>query len=168
MKIAQARVGLFGLSLLVIILDRISKLWVASHVELYFGSITVIPRLFSITHVENPGAAFSLLADASPAVRSTVLITFSSLAMIVVAVVLWRTAREWTLMNAGLALVLGGAIGNLWDRVVRHKVTDFLHFYYRTWSWPDFNVADSAIVVGACLLMFQIIFAKSSSTAPAR
>jgi signal peptidase II len=160
---AQARASLFGLSLLIIILDRISKLWVASHVELYFGSITVIPKLFSITHVENPGAAFSILANASPALRSAVLITFSTLAMIVVAFVLWRTAREWTVMNAGLALVLGGAVGNLWDRVVRHKVTDFFHFYIGNWSWPDFNVADSAIVVGACLLMFEIIFAKSTT-----
>jgi signal peptidase II len=165
MKKAQARAGLFGLSLLIIVLDRITKLWVALHVELYFGSITVIPNLFSITHVENPGAAFSLLADASPVVRSAVLITFSSLAMIAVAFVLWRTAREWNLLNAGLALVLGGAVGNLWDRVVRHKVTDFLHFYIGKWSWPDFNVADSAIVIGACLLMFQIIFVKHPAEA---
>ncbi|HEX8925924.1 MAG TPA: signal peptidase II [Terriglobales bacterium] len=167
MNKAQARAGLFGLSLLIIILDRITKLWVASHVELYFGSITIIPNLFSITHVENPGAAFSLLADASPLVRSAVLITFSSLAMVVVGFVLWRMGREWTVMNAGLALVLGGAVGNLWDRVVRHKVTDFFHFYIGNWSWPDFNVADSAIVVGACMLMLQIIFAKSSSTSTA-
>jgi len=165
MKQAQVRAGLFGLSLLIIILDRITKLWVASHVELYYGSIIVIPSYFSITHVENPGAAFSLLANASPAVRSTVLITFSSLAMIVVAIVLWRMGREWTFTTAGLALVLGGAIGNLWDRVIRHKVTDFLHFYVGTWSWPDFNVADSAIVVGACLLMFQIIFVRQTARA---
>jgi signal peptidase II len=165
MKKAQARASLFGLSLLIVILDRMTKMWVASHVELYFGSITVIPKLFSITHVENPGAAFSLLADASPAVRSAVLITFSTMAMIVVAFVLWRTGREWTVMNAGLALVLGGAVGNLWDRIIRHKVTDFFHFYIGNWSWPDFNVADSAIVVGACLLMFQIIFAKHPAEA---
>lgn len=165
MNKAQARASLFGLSLLIVILDRLTKIWVASHIELYFGSITVIPRLFSITHVENPGAAFSLLANASPAVRSAVLITFSTMAMIVVAFVLWRTGREWSTTNAGLALVLGGAVGNLWDRVVRHKVTDFLHLYVGSWAWPDFNVADSAIVVGACLLMFQIMFAKQATEA---
>ncbi|HUO61064.1 MAG TPA: signal peptidase II [Candidatus Acidoferrales bacterium] len=164
---AQARASLFGLSLLIVILDRATKMWVASHVELYFGSITIIPRLFSITHVENPGAAFSLLANASPTLRSAVLITFSTLAMIVVAFVLWRTGREWNTLNAGLALVLGGAVGNLWDRVIRHRVTDFFHLYIGNWSWPDFNVADSAIVVGACLLMFQILFVKSSSTSTA-
>jgi len=68
-----------------------------------------------------------------------------------------------TSTGVGLSLILGGAVGNLWDRVVNHQVVDFLLFYIRQYQWPAFNVADSAIVTGACLLVFEILFAKSAS-----
>jgi len=155
---ARVRAGHFFIAALVVLLDRLTKILAARNIELNVGSITIIQNCFSLTHVENPGAAFSLMANAPPALRLGVLVAFSSVAMLVVAWLLWRhgTRMHWT--TAALALVLGGACGNLWDRLLRHRVTDFLHVYWRNYSWPDFNLADSSIVVGATVLIAGIVF----------
>ncbi len=114
--------------------------------------------------MENPGAAFSLLASAPPALRLGVLLSFTSLAMAVVAWMIWQHGTRMSAATFALALVLGGAFGNFWDRLLRHRVTDFLHVYWRHYSWPDFNVADSSIVIGATVLIAGIVFgAKRSS-----
>ena len=131
----------------VIVLDRLTKWAVDRYIPLR-DSIAVIPGLFHITHVENRGAAFGLLV-----------------ALIIVSVLLWKNGHAMTTTTIGLSLILGGAAGNLWDRVVFGRVVDFLHFYVGSYSWPDFNVADSAIVVGAVLLVSEILFAKPSQTA---
>jgi signal peptidase II len=149
-------------SAVVIILDRLTKLFVASRVALNFGSVQVIPNFFSITHVENTGAAFSLFAEWSPKVRIPLLVGFSMFAMIVVGYLLWTSAKTFTYTGLALAFILGGAIGNLYDRILYGRVTDFLHVYIGNHMWPDFNVADSAIVCGATLLFIDLIFASRS------
>jgi len=142
----------------VILCDRLTKLFIASHIELNFGNVQVIPNFFSITHVENTGAAFSLFADWSPKVRVPLLVGFSTVAMVIVCYLLWKSAEKFTTTGLALALILGGAVGNLYDRILFGRVTDFLHFYIGNHMWPDFNLADSAIVYGAALLFIDLIF----------
>jgi signal peptidase II len=80
--------------------------------------------------------------------------------MIVVSILLWRLSRPLTMTGIALSLILGGAVGNLWDRVATGRVIDFLLLYVKTYRWPVFNLADSAIVIGASLLVLEIIFAR--------
>ncbi len=149
----------FLLALIVVLLDRWTKHLVSVRLVLY-AQIQVIPGFFRITHTENPGAAFSLFADSPSHLKTVALISFSVVAMIVVSVLLWRQARTITLTGFALSLILGGAVGNLWDRVVSGRVVDFLLFYVKQYQWPVFNLADSAIVVGASLLVLEIIFGQ--------
>jgi signal peptidase II len=132
---------------LVVLFDRLSKLWIVHHVRPGYA-ITVIPGVFRITHVLNTGAAFSLFADS--------LSPLSIIAVIIVLVMLWRTGRAITLTGFALALILGGAVGNLYDRLRLSFVIDFLEVRIVHYHWPDFNVADSCIVIGACLLIIEI------------
>lgn len=162
MSRARLRFLYFTLSAVVILCDRLTKFVVARRIELNFGSVQVIPNFFSITHVENAGAAFSLFADWSPRVRIPMLVGFSSLAMIVVCYLLWSSAQRFTWSGLALSFILGGAIGNLYDRILYGRVTDFLHFYIGTHLWPDFNLADSAIVCGACLLSIDLLFGSNA------
>jgi signal peptidase II len=145
-----------AISAAVIVLDRITKRIVAH--QLPNGRAhTVIPGVFRITDVHNTGAAFSMFAEStSPATIRNLLIGFSIFAVIIIAVMLWRTGRALTVTSAALALILGGAIGNLYDRIRFHYVIDFLEVRIYHFHWPDFNVADSCICIGACLLMIEI------------
>lgn len=118
-------------------------------------SRSVVPGLFRIIHAENPGVAFGLFQDSSPAFRD-ILITVSSLALLVVLAMLWRS-KQSARTGYAMALIVGGACGNLFDRVLHGKVVDFLLFYLGNHSWPVFNLADSAIVIGAGLLVWEII-----------
>jgi len=123
-------------------------------------SLSVIPGFFDLTYVRNPGAAFGFLAQASPALRS---FFFSAVAVIAVFLILYFIIRhkEGTLLQAtALSLISGGALGNLLDRVRFGEVVDFLDFYVGSYHWPAFNVADSAISVGACLLLYEIFRKK--------
>jgi len=88
---------------------------------------------------------------------------FSVIALLIVSALLWKNSHRLTSTGIGLSLILGGAIGNLWDRLVSRHVVDFLLFYVGSHQWPAFNVADSAIVLGAGLLVFEIVFTKSPS-----
>ena len=151
---------LFLIATLVVALDRYTK-WLIAHRLTMHDSITVIPGFFRIIHTENPGAAFGLFADSPSQWKVALLIIFSLVALVVVSALLWRTNHRLTSTGIGLSLILGGAIGNLWDRIVSRRVVDFLLFYIKHYQWPAFNVADSAIVVGACLLVFEILFTKS-------
>jgi len=153
---------LLAISAAVITSDRISKQWITQHLELG-GAIPVIPRVFRITHVLNDGAAFSLFADsASPEHVRWGLIVFSLLAVIGVLIALVRIGRSFTLTTVALALVLGGAIGNLYDRIRFASVVDFLEVHIVSYHWPDFNVADSAIVTGACLLLLDSLIPRKA------
>ena len=147
----------FLLAFIVVVLDRWSKRLVATHIQMY-THIQVIPGFFRITHTENTGAAFSLFADSPSHWKTAALITFSAVAMIVVSILLWRQTRALTLTGTAFSLILGGAVGNLWDRVASGRVVDFLLFYVKQYQWPVFNLADSAIVVGASLLVLEIMF----------
>jgi signal peptidase II len=150
----------FLIAALVIILDRLSKWWIAHTIPLNDLGLQVIPRFFRITHVENRGAAFGLFADSPSAWKTSLLIALSLAAMAVIAYLLWKTSQALNSTAIGLSLILGGAAGNFWDRVISGRVVDFLHFYIGEYVWPDFNVADSAIVVGAILLIAEILFSK--------
>ncbi|HUK26065.1 MAG TPA: signal peptidase II [Terriglobales bacterium] len=147
------------IAFLVVLLDRFSKRLVASRISMH-DSITVIPGFFRITHVENSGAAFGLFADSPSEWKIAMLVLFSLVALVIVVALLWKNSHSLTTTGVGLSLILGGAIGNLWDRLVNGKVVDFLLFYIGQYQWPAFNVADSAIVVGAGLLVFEILFVK--------
>jgi signal peptidase II len=149
------RLFLFFLSLMVIIADRLSKNWIVAHI-LPGRVITLIPRVFHLSHVLNTGAAFSLFENASPLLIRNVLVSFSVIAVVIVFVMLWRVGRELSLSSVALALILGGAIGNLYDRIILKHVIDFLAVRIVHYNWPDFNVADSCIVIGACLLILEI------------
>lgn len=152
----------FLIALLVVALDRLTK-WTIAHRLSLHDSITVIPGFFRIIHTENPGAAFGIFADSPTQWKVALLILFSVVALLIVSMLLWKNSHTLTSTGIGLSLILGGAIGNLWDRIVSRHVVDFLLFYIGRYQWPAFNMADSAIVIGACLLVFEILFAKSPS-----
>jgi signal peptidase II len=155
-RTTDKRPVLLLLAVLVVVLDRLSKLWIVHHINPGYA-ITVIPGVFRLTHVLNTGAAFSLFADSlSPLAVRNALIAFSILAVVIVGVLLWRAGRALSLTGVALALILGGAIGNLYDRLVFSYVVDFLEVHIIHYHWPDFNVADSCIVIGACLLLIEI------------
>jgi signal peptidase II len=151
------------ISILVIVLDR----WSKSGFTITLNWVTrfpVIPNVFRITHVLNDGAAFSLFADsASPEHVRWGLIAFSTLAALAVLIALVKMGRNFTLTTLALALVLGGAIGNDYDRIRFASVIDFLEVHIVRYHWPDFNVADSAIVVGACLLLLDALWPKKQA-----
>lgn len=152
----------FLIAALVVALDRYTK-WLIAHRLSMHDSITVIPGFFRIIHTENPGAAFGIFADSPSQWKVAMLIAFSIVALLVVSILLWKNSHRLTSTGIGLSLILGGAVGNLWDRIVSRHVVDFLLFYIKRYQWPAFNVADSAIVIGACLLVFEIVFTKSPS-----
>jgi signal peptidase II len=156
--------GLLALvSVLVVVLDRWSKLWVEKHIELG-QRIQEIPNVFWLSHVLNTGAAFSMFEGAnSPMLVRNLLVGFSVTAVLVVLVLLWKMGRTFTATSFALALILGGAIGNLYDRIRFAHVVDFLEVHIVHYHWPDFNVADSAIVVGACLLLLEMLRPQRSS-----
>ena len=141
-----------GLSLLAVIIDQLSKLWVAHSMQLY-QSINIMP-FFNLTYVHNTGAAFSFLSEAGGWQRWF----FAALAIgigTVIAVWLSRLKVQETFLAVALSLVLGGAIGNLIDRLVYGYVIDFLDVYIPSWHWPAFNVADSAITLGVVLMLLE-------------
>ena len=145
----------------VVALDRLAKLAVEHQIPLHDG-IQIIPGFFRLTHLENRGAAFGLFADSQSPWTIATLVLFSVLALVVVSTLLWKNSHTVSSTGIGLALILGGAIGNLWDRLTAGHVTDFLLFYVRQYQWPAFNVADSAIVIGAGLLVYEIVFTKKT------
>ena len=155
-KPKDRRILALAISALVVIADRVTKHLVAQ--QLPFGQAhTVIPGIFRITDVHNTGAAFSMFAEnASPATVRNILIGFSAIAVAVLFTMLMRTGRYLSVTSVALALILGGAFGNLYDRIRYHYVIDFLEVHIVHYHWPDFNVADSCIVIGAGLLLIEI------------
>lgn len=144
----------FGFAGLVIALDQLSKLWIESSLRLY-QTIDLLP-FFRITHVRNQGAAFSFLSDAEGWQR-WLFVTISLVASVVLTIWLLKLPKNAIWQAASIALILGGAIGNLIDRLAYGYVIDFLLVYYESWYWPVFNLADSAITVGAVMLFIDSI-----------
>ena len=158
MNIRDSRVWLLVLSVFIVAADRLTKWLAATRIEVG-SNIQVIPHIFAISHVENPGAAFSLFNDSSsPARVRWMLLVFSLLAAVAVLVALLKLGRKITPTAVALALILGGALGNAYDRLRFGYVIDFLEVHIIHYHWPDFNVADSAIVVGGILLVFDALF----------
>ena len=155
---------LLFLSALVIALDRWTKIWVSHHIE-EGDAITVIPHVFRISHVLNAGAAFSLFSVSAHPDRTRWLLTgFSLLAAVVVFGILLKIGRRLTPTSLALALVFGGAIGNVWDRLRYATVIDFLEVHIIHYHWPDFNIADSAIVIGGILLFIDALRSGKAET----
>jgi signal peptidase II len=148
---------------IILLLDRWTKHLVETRLPLYSG-FDVIPGFFRITHTVNPGAAFSMFSESTSPYRTAGLIAFTLIALIVLTLLIWKLPRRWTLSALSLGLILGGAIGNLYDRVRWHEVTDFLLFYYHHWEFPVFNFADSAITVGATLMVIELLFLRTEET----
>lgn len=151
---------LLALSALILTADRLTKVWVSAHVP-FGGGITIIPHILRITHWTNDGAAFSMFADsASPHTVRWILIWFSLLAALVVLIAMIRLGSRISITTVALALVLAGALGNVHDRIAYGSVIDFIEVHIYTYHWPDFNVADSSIVTGACLLLLDSLLPK--------
>ena len=155
------RPWLLLISALILLLDRLTKAWIIGHIQ-EGDAITIIPRVFRLTHVRNPGAAFSLFVDSPrPELTRWILAGFSILAAIVVFLVLLRIGRRFTTTTVALALILGGTLGNLWDRLSSGMVTDFLEVHIVHYHFPDFNCADSSIVIGGILLVLAALLTPS-------
>lgn len=158
----SAYLKLFFISLIVFIADRLSKLWIIAHIP-SGQDVTIIPRFFRLTHVYNNGAAFSLFADTpSPDKVRLLLIAFSAIAIVIVLGVLWKAGCVVNTTSVALAMILGGAVGNLYDRLAYRYVIDFLAFNLFGYHYPDFNIADSCIVIGAGLLLLEVFRAPNS------
>ena len=154
-----SRYSPFLVSAGVFALDRLTKGIIRNYVSPW-DNHPVIPRFFSIVHTENRGAAFGLFAESSSEWRTVLLIALAFGVMLFITALLaqpWRGGLASTLtLRSGLALVLGGAMGNVYDRVVRGAVTDFLEFYFGSYQFPTFNIADTAITIGASLLLIDM------------
>lgn len=149
----------FLVAAIIFALDRASKAWIEANVG-FWESHTVIPGFFQIVHTRNKGIAFGIFNDAGSSISTWLLVGFSIAVLIFVFRLLWRQAdalhqEHWTMILA-LALVLGGALGNVYDRLRFGSVTDFLDFYWGSSHFPVFNVADSAITAGAGLLLLNL------------
>ena len=154
--VRDVRPWLLVLSALIVVVDHVTKKLVVARLPAG-GLHPIIPRVLAISHVLNTGAAFSAFADsASPEAVRKSLIAFSAVAVLIVLGMLWRSGRSISFSSIALALILGGAIGNLYDRIRYHYVIDFIEVHIVHYHWPDFNVADSCIVIGACLLILEI------------
>jgi signal peptidase II len=149
------------ISALVYAADQLTKKLVAAHVPLG-RSIPVIDGIFHISHWTNEGAAFSLFADStSPAAVRWGLVGFTALASLAVLTALILLGSRITRASVALALILGGALGNIHDRIAYGSVIDFLEVHIIHYHWPDFNIADSAVVTGACLLLLDSLLPKN-------
>lgn len=153
------RVKAYTIAAGVFALDRLSKWIVESNVSA-LDTVQVIPGLFNIVHSENRGMAFGIMNDSTNEWRTMLLLVVSAAAVVFVAAMLWSAPRLDRASFWGLTLILGGAAGNVFDRAVWGRVTDFLDFYIRESHWHTFNVADSAIVIGSGLLLLDLLRPK--------
>ncbi len=140
------------LLILVLVLDQITKVLVVNSFQLY-ESYEIIPGFFSLTYLTNKGAAFGFLAGVDAAWRHYFFLTLASVALVLLGVAWYRMRKDHPFYGPALALIAGGAVGNVIDRVRLGAVVDFLDFYIAGHHWPAFNVADSAITVGVALFL---------------
>ena len=151
------------ISALVYVADQLTNRLVAAHIPIG-GAFPVIPGVLRITHWTNEGAAFSLFADsASPQAVRWGLVAFTVFASLAVLVALVRMGSRISAATVALALILGGALGNLHDRILAGSVVDFIEVHIIHYHWPDFNIADSAVVTGACLLLLDSLRSKPAA-----
>jgi signal peptidase II len=156
---ADLRLKAYGAAAAVFAVDRLTKRIIDTHVS-NFDTYKVIPGFFDIVRSQNRGVAFGLFNDSTSEWRTTLLVVVSLAAVVLVSVLLWRPERLDRLSLWGFALIMGGAAGNVFDRIVWGQVTDFLLFYIGPYQWPAFNAADSAIVIGSGLLVMDLLRPK--------
>jgi len=150
----------------VMALDQVTKALVVRSIELH-DYVPLVDGLLSLSHVRNHGAAFGLLSDWNLPHQSLLLSTLSLLALAAIAAYFVQLPAAARLPRLSLALVLGGALGNVIDRLRLGYVVDFIHAYWRDYQWPDFNAADSAITIGVALLVIDILSSPEPQAAPA-
>jgi signal peptidase II len=148
----------------VIALDRLTKRLVVWRLPLAHD-FPIIPGFFQLSHWENTGAAFSMFAGSTSHWRNLGLIAFSIVSVAVIALLLWKSGDKRSTTTLALSLILGGALGNLWDRATKSTVTDFLDFYIASHHWPAFNIADTAVVAGVLLLLSRIFLTPRDKVA---
>jgi signal peptidase II len=151
----------YALAVVILLLDQLTKGWVVS--EFYLGQREIITSFFNLVHVRNYGAAFSFLSDAGGWQRWFFAI-LSTLVSVVIVVWIGRLEREKWLESLALALILGGALGNLYDRLMLGYVVDFLDFHWSGRHFPAFNVADTGISIGAGLLILDMFVSDQGSS----
>lgn len=139
----------------VVLLDQFFKAYIAATMRLH-ESIPIIEGYFNITYVKNPGAAFGFLANSAPEFRSLFLISVTVIAIVLILYFISKNTAKEVFLTFSLSLILGGAVGNLIDRIRFGAVTDYLDFYISSYHWPAFNVADAAISLGALILVVEI------------
>lgn len=150
----------FGLVVVAVyLLDQFTKALVLKMIPLY-NSIEVIPGLFNLTHIHNPGGAFSFMAQNGSPWRHWLFLGAGVVALVLILYFHHQTPRTHPYLALALSLVFGGALGNLTDRVRFGEVVDFLDFYISNWHWPTFNIADSAVSVGIGIFLAHIAFKK--------
>ncbi len=159
MKNRKKYIRLAVIAVPIVALDQITKVAVTMLIPLYH-SIPVIPGFFNLTHVLNPGGAFGILASQSSTIRILVFLLISSLAICFVLYFYLNTPETHFFLSIGFAMIFGGAIGNIIDRVRFGMVVDFLDVYVKNSHWPAFNVADSAICVGMVVFVYHVLFKK--------
>ena len=160
---ADPRIKPFAAAAAVFALDRLTKGLVGAHVS-FEDTYKVIPGLFDIVHSENRGMAFGVFNDSTSEWRTALLVAFSLAAIAVMGAFLWKGRRHLDrLSQFGFALVMGGAAGNVFDRIVWGRVTDYLLFYIGEHQWPAFNLADSAISVGSGLVLFDLLRTRQAA-----
>jgi signal peptidase II len=145
------------IAVVVIVGDQVTKAVVEDLIPEH-TTIPVLPHFLNLIHTKNAGAAFGLFSDSPAPWKTVLLIVVSSLLLAMVMAMMWRTRQLRWGTGVALALILGGALSNLFDRIRFGRVVDFLDVYWRSYHWPTFNLADSAIVVGAGFLLFQLLF----------
>ena len=145
-----------------IMFDQATKIQIMQTMRLH-ESIPVIPNFFSLTYIRNPGAAFGILASGSNGFRLLFFGFTSLFALALLGTIFFRLRHDDWIGQLSIAGILGGAIGNLLDRLRFGEVIDFLDFYVQSYHWPAFNVADAAISVGVCFLIFHFAFDKQEA-----
>jgi signal peptidase II len=158
----QARLPYVLLVVLTLFLDRWTKSLIQSRFTLN-ESISVIDGLFNITYVRNTGVAFGIFSSINSPAKSILLSLFTAIAAVLVVVYSIRSPVRNRLLQVALGFILGGALGNLYDRISYGYVVDFIEVYFRSYHWPSFNVADTAISTGVVLLAFEIIRNETQS-----
>ena len=159
----KKKILFLAITVLVILLDQATKAWILATLRLHEG-FPLIDGFFSIVHVRNPGAAFGLLAAAPPLFRSIFFLAVTVAAIVLILHYLRVSRIEEPSLVSALALILAGAVGNLVDRIRFGEVVDFLDVYIGSHHWPAFNVADSAITVGAAVLMAALLRRRKERT----
>jgi len=150
-------IPLFTFAPVIIILDQLVKIYVDKTMHLY-QSIEVLENFFHITYIRNKGAAFGILSGANESLRVPFFLTVSAIAVVVIIYTIYTYREESPLFPFAMAMILGGAIGNVIDRIRLGEVIDYIDVHWYTHHWPAFNVADSAITAGVVLLIISMLF----------